>query len=81
MENASKALIMAGSVLLSVMVIGLLVFGYTQISNLEQTRSDTEANSKIDAYMQQIENFNRGRNNPFLRKWVILFSKPYGRLQ
>ena len=68
MENASKALIMAGSVLLSIMVIGLLVFGYAQISNLEQTRSDTEANSKIDAYMQQIENFNRGRNNPFLRK-------------
>ena len=34
MENASKALIMAGSVLIAILVIGMLVLGYRNLSSL-----------------------------------------------
>ena len=33
MENASKALIMAGSILIALLVIGMLVLGYRNISS------------------------------------------------
>lgn len=59
MENASKALIMAGSILIALLVIGLLVVGYRQISNLEQTRTDSDVNQKMVEYMRQFEQFNR----------------------
>ena len=59
MENASKALIMAGSILIALMVIGLLVFGYNQISNLERTKSESEENLTMVEYMRQFEQFNR----------------------
>lgn len=59
MENASKALIMAGSILMSLLVIGLLVFGYTQISDLEQQRTDSDDETKLTEYTRQFEQFNR----------------------
>ncbi len=59
MENASKALIMAGSILISIMVISLLVLGYNQMSQLEQTRQDTEEADKLSEYMRRFEQFNR----------------------
>ena len=65
MENASKALIMAGSILIAVLIIGLLVFGYKQISDLEQTKSNVEDSEKMGDYMRKFEQFNRGKDNPF----------------
>lgn len=59
MENASKALIMAGSVLISIMVISLLVLGYNQMSHLEQTREDADAVDKLADYMRRFEQFER----------------------
>ena len=59
MENASKALIMAGSVLISLLVIGLLVLGYRQLSETEQIRTDAEVTDKLADYMRQFEQFNR----------------------
>ncbi len=59
MENASKALIMAGSVLISIMVISLLVLGYNQMSHLEQTREDADAVDKLADYMRRFEQFDR----------------------
>lgn len=63
MENASKALIMAGSVLMAILVIGILVFGYNQISHVEQTKEDSEQIDKMTEYMMRFEQFNRGRDN------------------
>ena len=63
MENASKALIMAGSVLLAIMIIGLLVFGYNQISETEQIKSDSENIDKLAEYMARFEQFNRDKSN------------------
>ena len=42
MENASKALIMAGSVLLSLLIIGALVFMFDSLKGLKQTEATSE---------------------------------------
>lgn len=59
MENASKALIMAGSILMAILVISLLIFGYNQLSNLEQTRENSKEVDKMAEYMKNFEQFSR----------------------
>ena len=59
MENASKALIMAGSIIMAVLVISLLIFGYSQLSNLEQIKEDAKENDKMAEYMKNFEQFVR----------------------
>ena len=52
MENASKALIMAGSVLVSLIIISLLVGFFHQMQNLQQTELSKEQ-------VQQAAEFNK----------------------
>lgn len=59
MENASKALIMAGSILIALLVIGVASFMYQQLSNVKQTESDVEASEKAANYMKAFEQYNR----------------------
>ena len=59
MENASKALIMAGSILISLLVISLIVVGYTQLSDYQQQLDDTQQVTTDTEFMHQIEQFNR----------------------
>lgn len=63
MENASKALIMAGSVLMAILVIGLLVFGYNEMSRTEQIKENSREVDKLAEYMARFEQFNRGKDN------------------
>lgn len=63
MENASKALIMAGSILIAIMVIGLLVYGYNQMSDLEQTKEDAKITDTLAEYMRRFEQYNRGQGD------------------
>lgn len=53
MENATKALIMAGGLLIAILVLGLLVVGYRNISDYQQSAT----NLKKD---QQLSTFNNG---------------------
>lgn len=59
MENASKALIIAGSVLLSILIIGSLVFMFNTLSNLKSTEASSADAQKLAEYNSQIETFNR----------------------
>lgn len=59
MENASKALIIAGSVLLAMLVIGTLIFMFSTLSNLKQTEADVATAEKLAEYNKQIETFDR----------------------
>lgn len=59
MENASKALIMAGSVLIALLVIGIVSLMYTQLSEIQQTKSDVETTTKAIDYMKRFEQYNR----------------------
>ena len=43
MENASKALVMAGGILLSVLILGLAMMVFRNISDLEGVKQDSEA--------------------------------------
>ena len=52
MENASKALIIAGSVLISLLVIAALVFMFNQLSDLRQTQEDASIEDKLQGFMQ-----------------------------
>lgn len=61
MENASKALIMAGSVLIAMIVISLLVIFFGNLRGLKQTEltseqvtQATEFNKQYDAYQRDI---------------------------
>lgn len=58
MENASKALIMAGSVLISVLLITGLVFMFSSISNLQSTEADSEEVKKLAEFNKKIERYN-----------------------
>lgn len=59
MENASKALIMAGSILMSLLVIGVLTVAYNQMSIAEQERINTEEAGKVVDYGKQFEQYNK----------------------
>lgn len=61
MENASKALIMAGAVLIALMVIALLVFFFNNIRDLQKTNltseeveQATEFNKQYDVYARDV---------------------------
>ena len=55
MENASKALIMAGSVLLSLLIITTLVFMFGKLGDLKNSEASTEEVKKLAEYNRQIE--------------------------
>lgn len=59
MENASKALIIAGSVLLAVLIITALIYTFNQISSLKQVEASTEEEKILAQYNKKIDSFNR----------------------
>lgn len=59
MENATKALEMAGSVLIGMMIIGMLVFAYTQFSNLKQTEENAKAIEQASDFNMDYEAYNK----------------------
>ena len=59
MENASKALIIAGSVLLAVLIIIALIYTFSQISSLKQVEASSEEEKILTQYDKEIESFNR----------------------
>lgn len=59
MENASKALIMAGSILLAVLIITALIYTFNQISNLKQVEASTEEEKVLAQYSKEIDGFDK----------------------
>lgn len=59
MENASKALIMAAEILIALLIIALLVFGFTQLSNLSKTKQGTIDSEQLAEFNKQYESYNR----------------------
>lgn len=58
MENASKAIIMAGSVLLSLLVISSLVWMFQSIRGWKMEEASAEEATKLTEYNRKIETFN-----------------------
>ena len=62
MENATKALIIAAGVMISVMILALLMLGYNEISSYYQTQQDI-------TQTQQVVDFNSVYNNYNIHFW------------
>lgn len=58
MENASKALIMAGGVLIGILIIGLIVVSYRQLAGLANTEHQKEVVNQQKNYNAQWEKYN-----------------------
>ena len=59
MENATKALIIAGGMLIAMIIVGLLVFGYTQLRQYQQTAYDEESTRQLADFNERFEAYNR----------------------
>ena len=59
MENASKALIIAGSVLIALMIIGALVLMFSNLTNYQNTNIDTTRTAQIAQFNSEYETYNR----------------------
>lgn len=59
MENATKALEMAGSVLIGVLLLGCILFAYSQMSELKDTEHKVEVSQQAQDFNQDYEAYNR----------------------
>ena len=59
MENAAKALIIGGSVLIGIVVISLLVIFYDDIKSVMRTKSDVNLTEQIAEFNMQYDEYNR----------------------
>ena len=59
MENASKALIIAGSVLIALMIIGALLLMFSNLSNYQGTETQGTREAQIIEFNNQYETYNR----------------------
>ena len=53
MENASKALIMAGGILIALIIMALLIRSYTNVSIFQKTKLSQEEQEKIVLFNEQ----------------------------
>lgn len=59
MENATKALEIAGGVLISLLVIGVIVYFYNNLSSLKQTEENSLAEQQATDFNKDYETYNR----------------------
>lgn len=59
MENATKALEMAAGVLIGILIIGLLVFSFTRLSELKQIEENSKAIEQASDFNKSYELYNR----------------------
>ena len=58
MENASKALIMAASILIAIIIIGALILMYNQIANYSSGDVQNTREQQVIAFNNEYERFN-----------------------
>lgn len=75
MENASKALIIAGSVLIAILVISLLVMFYGNIKDYMGTQSSADASEQVVEFNKQYDVYYR--NNLYGSDILSLANKIY----
>lgn len=57
MENASKALLMAGGILIALLVIGALVLMFNQVGSYEKAQEASKKNSQIADFNKEFERY------------------------
>ena len=69
MENATKALEMAGSLLIGVLLLGCLLFAYTRMSELKDTEHKVEVSQQAQDFNQDYETYSR--NNLYVSAVIV----------
>ena len=59
MENASKALIIAGGMLIAMLIVGLFVFGFSRIRESQQEQSNQESIQEVTDFNKRFEAYNK----------------------
>ena len=59
MENASKALIMAGSILIALMIIGALLLMFNNLSTYQESNVETTRDAQVVEFNNQFVTYNR----------------------
>lgn len=59
MENASKALLIASGILISLIIITMMIYGYKQVSNYYATKEDAKESEQLAAFNKQYIGYNR----------------------
>lgn len=59
MENASKALIIAGEILIALIIITAIVMGYRSIKGLQTQKSTIEQQEQLSVFNKEYESYNR----------------------
>ena len=59
MENATKALIIAGGMLIAMLIVGLLNWGYNQLRALQQANITEEERQQIVDFNERFEAYNK----------------------
>lgn len=59
MENASKALIMAGSILLTIMVVGMLIYFLSQYRQFPQAQTEAERLAQVSKFNMEYESYDK----------------------
>ena len=63
MENATKALVMAGSVLIALMIIGALILMFGNLSSYQNVATQSERESQIIEFNRKYEKRNKVRGS------------------
>ena len=59
MENASKALIMAGALLISLVIISALILMFSNLSSYQETSTQGERSAQVVEFNNRFETYNR----------------------
>lgn len=59
MENASKALIIAGGVLIAILVVSLLVTGWNNITDYSRVQEEIQTREQITNFNKEFESYNK----------------------
>lgn len=59
MENASKALILAGGVLISLLILGALLLMFNNLTTYQASKSQSVAEADVSRFNNQFETYNR----------------------
>ncbi len=59
MENASKALLMAGGMIIAIIIISIFIYGYNSMTQMAQSKQDVELLKEIEEYNRQYLIFNK----------------------
>lgn len=81
MENASKALIIAGEILIAILILGLLVYGYNNLSYFSKEQETEKQKEQLAEFNREYESYNkkllRGVEVISLMNKVISANKKY----